>query len=88
MPSRKNTLAERLEQITDSENELALKLKASSGEEGDMLARSDSLKKEKERLNSTSNELKQKIKDLEFKQFDLSKELQRKHQAYSSEKAE
>lgn len=84
--AEKNTLAERLEQITDSENELALKLKASSGEEGDMLARFDSLKKEKERLNSTSNELKQKIKDLEFKQFDLSKELQRKHQAYSSEK--
>ena len=80
------SLKDRLERIAVQEDELMRKLQASSGEEGDLMARFDSLKKEKERLAATSNELKQKIKDLEFKQFDLNKELQRKHQAYSGEK--
>ena len=80
------SLKDRLERIAVQEDELMRKLQASSGEEGDLMARFDSLKKEKERLAATSNELKQKIKDLEFKQFELNKELQRKHQAYSGEK--
>ncbi len=80
------SLKERLERIAVQEEELMRKLQASSGEEGDLMARFDALKKEKDRLAVDSNQLKQKIKDLEFKQFELNKELQRKHQAYSGEK--
>ncbi len=80
------SLKDRLERIAVQEDELMRKLQASSGEEGDLMARFDALKKEKDILAVTSNQLKQKIKDLEFKQFELNKELQRKHQAYSGEK--
>ena len=80
------SLKERLERIAVQEEELMRKLQASSGEEGDLMARFDALKKEKDRFAVDSNQLKQKIKDLEFKQFELNKELQRKHQAYSGEK--
>ena len=83
--TEKNTLRDRLEQISVSEEELSIKLKASSGEEGDLMSKFDSLKKEKDKLVVTSNQLKQQIKDLEFKQFNMAKELQRKHQAYSGE---
>lgn len=84
--TEKSTLTERIEQISHSETELTQKLQESAGEEGDLLGRYDKLRKDKEQLDSTAHQLKQQIKDLEFKQFNLNKELLRKQQAYSGEK--
>lgn len=84
--TEKSALQERFEQIVNSETELTQKLKESAGEEGDLLGRYDKLRKDKENLDNTLRQVKQQIKDLEFKQFNLNKELTRKQQAYSGEK--
>lgn len=80
------TLSQRLEQIAVKEAELSQKLQASSGEEGDLITRYDNLRKQKDELVSKAAEVKQQVKDLEFKQFQLGNELQRKNQACSSER--
>ena len=84
--TEKSSIQERFEQITNSEAELTQKLQESAGEEGDLLGRYEKLRKERDNLENTLRQLKQQIKDLEFKQFNLSKELTRKQQAYSGEK--
>ena len=84
--TEKSHLTERYEQIVSSEAELTQKLQASAGEEGDLLGRYDTLRKEKENFENTLRQQRQTVKDLEFKQFNLNKELTRKQQAYSGEK--
>lgn len=84
--TEKETLQQRLQQIAQTETEVSEKLKNTAGEEGDLLGRYDSLRNQREELEKASNELKQKIKELEFAKFDSDKDLQRKQQAYSSEK--
>ncbi len=84
--TEKINLTERLEQITRNETELTQKLQESAGEEGDLLGKYDQLRKQKEELEGDLRQVKQQIKELEFKQFNLSKELTRKQQAYSGEK--
>ena len=86
LQTEKGAIAERFEQIVASEAELTQKLQESAGEEGDLLGRYEKLRKEKENLENTLRQLNQQIKDLEFKQFNLNKELTRKQQAYSGEK--
>ncbi|MCM1534173.1 MAG: chromosome segregation protein SMC, partial [Corallococcus sp.] len=83
--TEESTLKQRLEQIAVKEVELSQKLQASSGEEGGLIVKYDNLRKQREDMVVSSSELKQQVKDLEFKQFNLAKELQRKHQAYSGE---
>ena len=80
------TLSERLVEIAEKERELSLRLQESAGEEGDLLGKYDELRKLKEELEKQAQQLKQQVKDLEYKQFNLSTELQRKQQVYSSEK--
>ncbi len=84
--TEKDTLAIRLQEITDKEIELSNKLKESAGEEGNLLEYYKNLRKQKDQQESDARLLKQKIKDLEYKQFELAKELQRRQQAYASEK--
>ena len=86
LQTEKSSISERLEQIVSNEAELTQKLQESAGEEGDLLGRYEKLRKERDNLENTLRQLKQQIKDLEFKQFNLSKELTRKHEAYSGEK--
>lgn len=85
--TEKVTLNERIEQINATETELTQKLQNSKGEEGDLLGKYDELRKQKEQLEASLRQVKQQIKDLEFEQFNLNKELSRKQQAYSGEKA-
>ena len=80
------TLNERLVEIAEKERELSLRLQESAGEEGDLLGKYEELRKLKEQLEKQAQQLKQQVKDLEYKQFNLNTELQRKQQAYSSEK--
>ena len=80
------TLSERLVEIAEKEKELSLRLQESAGEEGDLVAKYDELRKLKEELEKQAQQLKQQVKDLEYQQFNLNTELQRKQQAYSSEK--
>ncbi len=84
--AERSTLNERLEQIARSEEELTQKLQTSAGEEGDLVGRYDALRKERDEKENVLRQLKQQIKDLEFKQFNLNKELTRRQQAYSGEK--
>ncbi len=84
--TEKKTLQERLDQVTKSEEELTQKLKESAGEEGDLLERYDALRKERDVLETSCRQAKQQIKDLEFQQFNLAKELTKRQQAYSGEK--
>lgn len=84
--TEKQTLNQRLEQITLKETELSAKLQASFGEEGDLIVKYDNLRKQKDVTAAKFAEVKQQVKDLEFKQFQLDKELQRKQQACSGEK--
>ena len=84
--TEKNTLLARLEAIASKEAEVAAKLKASEGGEGELLGKYDALRKQREQLIKTATELKQQLKDLEYQQFEQSKELQRTQQAFSSEK--
>ncbi|MCH5151121.1 MAG: chromosome segregation protein SMC [Clostridiales bacterium] len=86
LQTEKTTLSAQLEQIVQNETELTKKLQDSAGEEGDLLGRYDKLRKERDTLESTLRHLKQQIKELEFKSFELNKELARKQQAYSGEK--
>ncbi|MCH5153490.1 MAG: chromosome segregation protein SMC [Clostridiales bacterium] len=86
LQTEKSAISERYDQIVANEAELTQKLQESAGEEGDLLGRYDKLRKEKDNLENTLRQLKQQIKDLEFKQFNLAKELTRKQQAYSGEK--
>ena len=80
------TLSDRLVEIAEKEQELSLRLQENAGEEGDLIVKYDELRKLKEQLDKQAQQLKQQVKDLEYQQFNLSTELQRKHQAYSSEK--
>lgn len=80
------TLSERLVEISEKEQELSLRLQESAGEEGDLVAKYDELRKLRDELEKQAQQLKQQIKDLEYQQFNLNTELQRKQQAYSSEK--
>lgn len=84
--AEKDTLAQRVEQIEQSEKEISLRLQGSAGEEGNLLERYQKAKNENEKLLQLANDLKQQIKEKEFKQFEMSKDLQRKQQAYSGEK--
>ena len=86
LQTEKTAIQERFEEIVLSETELTKKLQESAGEEGDLLGRYEKLRKERDNLENTLRQLTQQIKDLEFKQFNLNKELTRKQQAYSSEK--
>ncbi len=80
------TLSERLVEIAEKEQELSQRLQENAGEEGDLLGKYDELRKLKEELEKQAQQLKQQVKELEFNQFNLNTELQRKQQAYSSEK--
>lgn len=84
--TEKSTLAQRVEQIEQSEKEIAQRLQGSAGEEGNLLERYNKAKDENEKLAQLAKELKQQIKEKEYKQFEMSKDLQRKQQAYSGEK--
>ena len=86
LQTERTSVNERLEQIASSEAELTQKLQESAGEEGDLLGRYEKLRKEKDNLENTLRQLTQQIKDLEYKQFNLGKELTRKQQYYASEK--
>ncbi len=86
LQTEKNTLQERLEQIARNEEELTQKLKETAGEEGGLLERYDSLRKEKDKTELSLRQVTQQIKDLEFQQFNLNKELANRQQAYSGEK--
>ena len=86
LQTEKATISERFEQIIASEAELTQKLQESAGEEGDLLGRYEKLRKERDNLENTLRQLKQQVKDLEFKQFNLTKDLTRKQQSYSGEK--
>ena len=86
LQAEKGAIQERFDQIVSSEAELTQKLQESAGEEGDLLGRYEKLRKERDNLENTLRQLKQQIKDLEFKQFNLGKDLTRKQQAYSGEK--
>ena len=86
LQTEKVSITERFEQIVSSEAELTQKLQESAGEEGDLLGRYEKLRKERDNLENTLRQLKQQIKDLEYKQFNLGKDLTRKQQAYSGEK--
>ncbi len=86
LQTEKETLCERLEQITRNEEELTQKLKETAGEEGDLLGQYDKLRKEKESLEASLRKATQQIKEEEFRQFNLNKELTRRQQAYSGEK--
>ena len=81
-----DTLAHRIRQIETSEQEISERLQESAGEEGDLLLRYKVAKEQSEQLAQTGNELKKQIKQKEYEQFELAKELQRKQQAYSGEK--
>ncbi|MGN1066534.1 MAG: chromosome segregation SMC family protein, partial [Candidatus Fimimonas sp.] len=84
--TERNTLTQRVEQIEQSETEIAQRLQGSAGEEGNLLERYNKAKEENEKLAQLAKELKQQIKEKEYKQFEMSKDLQRKQQAYSGEK--
>ncbi|MBQ8504630.1 MAG: chromosome segregation protein SMC, partial [Clostridia bacterium] len=84
--TEKDTLNQRLQEIADKEAEVSLKLKQSAGEEGNLLEQYDILRKQKDQQESDARILKQKVKELEYKQFELAKELQRRQQAFASEK--
>lgn len=84
--TEKDTLAHRVEQIEASEQQISERLQESAGEEGGLLLRYKAAKDKNEQLLKTAAELKQQIKNKEYEQFELVKELQRKQQAYSGEK--
>lgn len=84
--TEKDTLAHRVEQIEASEQQISERLQESAGEEGGLLLRYKSAKEKSEQLQQTAADLKKQIKQKEFEQFELVKELQRKQQAYSGEK--
>ena len=81
-----NTLSARLVELAEKEQELSLRLQETAGEEGDLISKYEELRKLKEQLEKQAQQLKQQVKDLEYRQFELNTELQRKQQAYSSEK--
>ncbi len=84
--TEKDTLAHRVEQIEASEQQISERLQESAGEEGGLLLRYKTAKEKSEQLLKTAADLKKQIKQKEFEQFELVKELQRKQQAYSGEK--
>lgn len=84
--TEKDTLSHRVEQIEASEQQISERLQESAGEEGGLLLRYKAAKDKNEQLLKTAAELKQQIKNKEYEQFELVKELQRKQQAYSGEK--
>lgn len=86
LQTEKSTLAQRVEQIDKNEKEISDRINSTSGSEGEVLDRYKKAKEECEKLLELAKELKQQIKKKEFEQFELSKELQRKQQAYSGEK--
>ena len=86
LEAEKQAWASRVEQIEASEKEIEERLKESTGEEGDLLTLYKSLQEEREKLTQIAKELKQKIKEQEYRQFELAKELQRRQQAHSGEK--
>lgn len=86
LQTEKKNLTERLEQIARNEEELTQKLKESAGEEGDLLGRYDKLRKDRDAMDTELRQVKQQIKDLEFRQFNRNKELTARQQAYSGEK--
>ena len=86
LQTEKKTLQERLEQVARSEEELTQKLQESAGEEGDLLGRYDKLRKDRDEVDASLRHVKQQIKELEYQQFNLNKELTKRQQAYSGEK--
>lgn len=84
--TERETLVQRVAQIEQNEKEISERLKGSQGSEGDLLERYKKARDESEKLAQTAKELKQQIKEKEYAQFEMSKELQRKQQAYSGEK--
>ena len=86
LQTEKKTLQERLEQVARSEEELTQKLQESAGEEGDLLGRYDKLRKDRDEVDASLRRVKQQIKELEYQQFNLNKELTKRQQAYSGEK--
>ncbi len=86
LQTEKTALQGRLEEIARSEDELAVKLKESAGEEGGLLEHYDRLRKEKDEAEAAIRKLKQQIKEAEYQQFNLNKELTKRQQAYSGEK--
>lgn len=84
--AEQDTLKQRVEQIDRNEKEISERLQSSAGEEGDLLVRYKNAKEQSEKLAETAKELKQRIKEKEFEQFELAKELQRCQQVYSGEK--
>ncbi len=86
LQAERDTLQERLEQIARNEEELTQKLRQSAGEEGGLLERYDSLRKQRDEQETVLRQVKQQIKEAEYKQFNLNKELTKKQQAYSGEK--
>lgn len=86
LESERQTLANRVLQIDENEKEISDRLKEQAGEEVDLVSHYKTVKEESEKLAQTARELKQKVKEQEYRQFELSKELRRKQQAYSGEK--
>lgn len=84
--AERDALAQRVQQIEQNEQEIAARLQGSEGAEGNLLEKYNKSKQEGEKLARTAAELKQQIKERQFQQFEMGKELQRKQQAYSGEK--
>ena len=84
--AEKEALGQRLEQIASNEKEIAERLNKSAGQEGNLVEKYNKSQEEVKKLLQTAQELKQKIKQEEFRQFDVNKDLQRRQQAYSGEK--
>lgn len=86
LQTEKTSLEDRMAQISSNEEELTQKLKENAGEEGDLLGLYDKLRKEKESAEVELRKLTQQVKELEFKSFNINKELTKRQQAYSGEK--
>lgn len=84
--AEKEALGQRLEQIASNEKEIAERLNKSAGQEGNLVEKYNKSQEEVKKLLQMAQELKQKIKQEEFRQFDVNKDLQRRQQAYSGEK--
>lgn len=84
--AEQTTIVERIAEIESKGEELSRRLQESEGEEGDLLGKYEGLRREKENLEKTLLGLKQQVKDLEYKQFEHGKEVQRRQQAFASER--
>ena len=84
--TEKNTINERIAEIETKGSEISKRLQESEGEEGDLLGKYDNLRKEKESLEKTLIDLRRQVKDLEYKQFEQNKDVQRRQQAFSGER--